>query len=97
MWGSDYPHGEGTFQRPNSEDDERATRLALRSTFAGLPAQPTRQVLGLNAVEVYGLDGDKLELVARRIGAPSLEDISEPYQGPPPGNTSLAFRTSKFA
>ena len=36
IWGSDYPHAEGTFQYPDSWDDEPLTRVAMRYTFAGI-------------------------------------------------------------
>ena len=39
IWGSDYPHFEGTFQFGiTSPEGEPATRSAMRFTFAGLPA-----------------------------------------------------------
>jgi predicted TIM-barrel fold metal-dependent hydrolase len=40
LWGTDYPHFEGTW--PN-------TRLALRNTFWNVPEDETRQILGGNA------------------------------------------------
>ena len=42
IWGSDYPHAEGTFQYPDSWDDEPLTRVAMRYTFAGIDADATR-------------------------------------------------------
>ena len=36
MWGSDYPHMEGTYQRPDHDDDPSMSLLAMRHTFAGL-------------------------------------------------------------
>ena len=36
MWGSDYPHMEGTFQYPRSFDEPSVGRMAMRYTFAGL-------------------------------------------------------------
>jgi predicted TIM-barrel fold metal-dependent hydrolase len=46
MWGSDYPHTEGTF--PNSLD--RVTQ-----DFAGIPADVTRKLLVENAASLYGI------------------------------------------
>jgi predicted TIM-barrel fold metal-dependent hydrolase len=42
MWGSDYPHGEGTYRYPAKDGDEPVTHLALRCTFAGVthPSPP---------------------------------------------------------
>jgi predicted TIM-barrel fold metal-dependent hydrolase len=59
MWGSDYPHPEGTW--PNTGE-------YLKTTFAGFPEADGRKILGDNAVQFYGLDRDKLQQVADRIG-----------------------------
>ncbi len=46
MWGSDYPHTEGTF--PNSV--ERVTR-----DFADIPEEMARKILAHNAARLYGI------------------------------------------
>jgi predicted TIM-barrel fold metal-dependent hydrolase len=66
MWGSDYPHPEGTWPH---------TREQMRETFTGLPEGELRAMLGGNAVRVYGFDAEALARVARRIG-PRLEDFA---------------------
>jgi len=68
FYGRDYPHVEGTW--PDTE-------LAMRNSFAGLPEDEVRLLLGLNAIPVYGLDQAKLEKVADQIG-PRPEDIEKP-------------------
>ena len=79
LWGSDYPHFEGTFQYGiTSPEGETATRCAMRFTFAGMPAQETSRLLGGNAVRAYGLDEPALQEVANRIAAPTYEEISRP-------------------
>ncbi len=65
MWGSDYPHLEGTW--PN-------TMKALNETFALYPEQEIRDILGLNAANAYGFDLAALVPVAERIG-PTLSAI----------------------
>lgn len=65
MWGSDYPHLEGTW--PN-------TMKALNETFALYPEQEIRDILGLNAANAYGFDLAALAPVAERIG-PTLSAI----------------------
>lgn len=60
MFGMDYPHPEGTW--PN-------TREWIQHAFAGVPENQARQILGLNAVECYGLDKDHLGAVSEKIGA----------------------------
>lgn len=59
MWGSDFPHPEGTW--PHTAD-------YLRETFAGFPSDDGRKILGDNAIAFYGLDRGKLEAVAAEIG-----------------------------
>jgi predicted TIM-barrel fold metal-dependent hydrolase len=65
MWGSDYPHPEGTWPH---------TREQMRETFTGLPEGDLRAMLGGNAVRVYGFDAAALAHVAARIG-PRLEEF----------------------
>jgi predicted TIM-barrel fold metal-dependent hydrolase len=66
MWGSDYPHPEGTWPH---------TREYFSQTFAGLPERDGRRILGENAVEFYGLDRERLKAVADEIGPePSIFD-----------------------
>lgn len=81
MWGSDYPHMEGTFQ----VGDVSFGRLSLRFTFAGLAEPEVRSMVGGTAVEVYGLDPHALQQEATRIGAPSFAQISEPVETVPRG------------
>jgi predicted TIM-barrel fold metal-dependent hydrolase len=84
LWGTDYPHYEGTY--PHS-------RLALRHTFAALPEEETRAMIGGNAADLYGFDLEKLAPLVEKIG-PRPEDVSVPL--PPaevPQNTmTMAFR-----
>ncbi len=65
MYGTDYPHLEGTW--PN-------TLPALQETFRGYPEDETRAILGINATQVYPFDRPRLEEIAGRIG-PSLSTI----------------------
>jgi predicted TIM-barrel fold metal-dependent hydrolase len=66
MWGSDYPHLEGTW--PHTMD-------SLRATFSKYPDHEIRSILGRTAAEVYGFDASKLATIADRIG-PALPDIA---------------------
>jgi predicted TIM-barrel fold metal-dependent hydrolase len=67
MWGTDYPHPEGTW--PN-------TVPRLKATFADVPVEDSRKLLGLTAAEVYGFDLDALRPVAERVG-PTPEDLGQ--------------------
>jgi len=85
MWGSDYPHNEGTW--PWSLD-------SIRMALSGLPAEDIRLILGENAVRCYGMDQKQLQEVANRIG-PTLEDVNRPLETVPEGSdTSWGFRES---
>jgi hypothetical protein len=76
LWGSDYPHIEGTWLYTDREDAEPVTRVAQRNTFCEIPPDATRAMLGENAVRVYGLDAQQLAAVAARIAAPSVPGSS---------------------
>jgi predicted TIM-barrel fold metal-dependent hydrolase len=65
MWGSDYPHPEGTWPY---------TREQMIETFRGVPESELRAMLGLNAARVYGMDLAALERTASRIG-PKIADF----------------------
>jgi predicted TIM-barrel fold metal-dependent hydrolase len=59
MWGSDYPHPEGSWPY---------TRDQMVTTFKGLPEDEVAAMLGGNAVRVYGFDAEKLAPLVARIG-----------------------------
>jgi predicted TIM-barrel fold metal-dependent hydrolase len=59
MWGSDYPHPEGSWPR---------TRPQMLETFRGLPDEEIAAMLGGNAARVYGFDTEKLAPLVARIG-----------------------------
>lgn len=59
MWGSDYPHIEGTWPH---------TEAKLKESFAEIPRAEVEAIVGGNAVGVYGFDGRLLADVADRIG-----------------------------
>ncbi|MBW2233070.1 MAG: amidohydrolase [Deltaproteobacteria bacterium] len=65
MWGSDYPHLEGTW--PNSME-------SLRRTFGSYPGDEIRRMLGGNAAEVYGFDLEALVPIVEKVG-PALSEI----------------------
>jgi len=96
MWGADYPHMEGTFQYPGTDDftgQPSYTRLSLRFALAGMDEHVVRAIVGGTAVSVYGLDAEALTCVAAAIGAPSFAEISQPLETAPAGGSPFAFRT----
>jgi predicted TIM-barrel fold metal-dependent hydrolase len=68
MWGSDYPHMEGTW--PNTENK-------LRETFHDVEEGEIRNMLGENAIDVFGFDRALMEKTAARIG-PDISTIKQP-------------------
>jgi predicted TIM-barrel fold metal-dependent hydrolase len=98
IWGSDYPHPEGTFRFPENPDDPNETpmtRLAIRNTYHGLPGEPVRGMLGENGIDFYGFDRKALRGVAERIGAPTLDEVSRPIDERPT-HWGFAFRESEW-
>ncbi len=83
MWGTDYPHLEGTWPR---------TRLAMRNTFAGIPEPEVRAILGTNGARFYGIDEAALAPLVDRIG-PTPAELAQPLAPDEfPIYTGLAFR-----
>jgi predicted TIM-barrel fold metal-dependent hydrolase len=82
MWGSDYPHNEGT--APFSHE-------AIRLTFGGVPEDEVRAMLGTTAAEVYGFDVAFLTPLAERFG-PTVAEVMGGLDEIPAGAESMAFR-----
>ncbi len=73
MWGSDYPHIEGTW--PES-------RERLREMFGGVPESEVRLMVGENAARLYDFDRERLRAIADRIGPPASElGVTRPATG----------------
>ncbi len=83
MWGTDYPHPEGSW--PNTVE-----RLA--NDFRTVSIEDARRLLGLNAVECYGLDLASLTDIAERVG-PTPEDLN---QDPDLRTAPDAIRTARW-
>jgi predicted TIM-barrel fold metal-dependent hydrolase len=82
MWGSDYPHSEGT--HPFSKE-------AIRRTFGGVDPKEVRAMLGATAAELYGFDLVALEGLAASCG-PTMEEVKGGLDTVPADAHSLAFR-----
>jgi predicted TIM-barrel fold metal-dependent hydrolase len=98
IWGSDYPHFEGTYQYgATGPNGEPMTWASLRFTYSGLPADRVRAMLGGNAMNAYDLDYTALENVAARINAPTYDDLNAATVSSRPKDSGhLAFRTFGF-
>ena len=72
MWGSDYPHDEGTYPH---------TREHLRARFHDVDPEEVRKVLTTNAAELYGFDLEALAPLADRIG-PTVGELRTRRRAP---------------
>lgn len=68
MWGSDYPHDEGSY--PHTKD-------AVRKAFHDVDPAETRAMLAGNAAALYGFDLDELAPLAAEHG-PKVADVHTP-------------------
>lgn len=82
MWGSDYPHNEGTHP---------FTREHLRQRFSGSDPAELRKILAGNTAELYGFDLDALAPLAARVG-PTIDEISQPLIELPDGANEALMR-----
>ena len=84
MWGTDYPHPEGTW--PNTVD-------ASQHRLPEVPVEETRLLLGLNAVRCYDLDLDALasHRSRHRAHARASSTRTSPLRTPPD-----AIREARF-
>jgi predicted TIM-barrel fold metal-dependent hydrolase len=83
MWGSDYPHEEGT---------EPFTREHLRQVLGHLDPEQIQQIVGGNAARIYGFDLEALRPAAQRFG-PTVAEIAEPLTELP-ANPNEALKRS---
>jgi predicted TIM-barrel fold metal-dependent hydrolase len=68
MWGSDYPHDEGTYPY---------TREHLRQVFCDWPEDDMRKILGENCARLYDFDLDALAPLAETFG-PTVDELRQP-------------------
>ncbi len=83
MWGSDYPHDEGTGP---------FTREHLRLVMSHLDVAEKRQILGENAAALYGFDLDALAPLAAAHG-PTVEELAQPLDELPANANSALLRS----
>src|SRR5262249_24766138 len=68
MWGSDYPHDEGTYP---------FSREALRQVFSDWSPEDMRKILTDNVAKLYEFDVDALKPLADKFG-PTHEELAQP-------------------
>lgn len=80
MWGSDYPHPEGSWPK---------TAEKMGKYLTGIPESELDLMLSDNAIECYELDREALQQLAKEIG-PSRESFREPpsFEGEQKGHSA---------
>jgi predicted TIM-barrel fold metal-dependent hydrolase len=95
LWGSDYPHHEGSWPR---------TKLAMRWMFSDVPEDEVRAMTSENTAQVYGFDLERLQTIADKIG-PTPDELQRPVTAeelpdmamcPAIGEAIATFDPSKF-
>ncbi len=87
MWGSDYPHDEGTYPY---------TREHLRQVFSDWDEPDMRKILAENAARLYGFDLDALAPLAAQYG-PTVDEIRAPLTKLPDNPNEALLRTKAAA
>ena len=87
MWGSDFPHDEGTHPY---------TREHLRQLFSDWSEADLRKVLAENAADVYDFDRAALAPMAEQFG-PSVEELTKPLTEMPAEPNEALLRNASAA
>jgi predicted TIM-barrel fold metal-dependent hydrolase len=82
MWGSDYPHDEGTHP---------FTREHLRQVFTGIGPNEMQKILGETCAELYDFDLQKLAPLAAQYG-PTVEELAQPLEALPDNPNEALLR-----
>ena len=82
LWGSDFPHPEGTWPH---------TRTCLQHAFHGVPEPETARILGQNALEFYGFDPSEMLALSAQIG-PSPEIVLQSPESRPADYLGMGMR-----
>jgi predicted TIM-barrel fold metal-dependent hydrolase len=86
MWGSDYPHDEGT---------PPYTREHLRQVFPEVGEAEMRRILAENAAKLYDFDLAALAPLAAQYG-PTVEEISRPLDALPAEPNEALLRVEQY-
>jgi predicted TIM-barrel fold metal-dependent hydrolase len=85
MWGSDYPHEEGTFP---------FTKEHLRQVFHAMPEVEVRDLVGLNAAKLYGFNVAALQPLAQQFG-PAPAEVATPLDALPADPNAALLKGTK--
>lgn len=84
MWGSDYPHEEGTYPY---------TREHFRQVFNHVEPATLQRMLAGTAAEVYGFDLEKLRPLANKVG-PTVAEVQQPLTELPENPNQALLRAA---
>ena len=84
MWGSDYPHDEGTLPY---------TKEHLRQVFHAVGEDELRGILAGHAAQLYDFDLGQLAPLAEQYG-PTVEEIARPLDELPPEPNRALLRAA---
>ena len=84
LWGSDYPHEEGT---------QPFTREHLRQVMGHLEPEQIQQILAANTAKLYSFDLEALRPAAEKYG-PTVAEIAEPLHELPEGANQALLRSA---
>jgi predicted TIM-barrel fold metal-dependent hydrolase len=85
MWGSDYPHEEGTGP---------FTKEHLRQVMGQLPPEQIQQILAENAAKLYNFDLEALRPAADQFG-PTVAEVAQPLTKLPEGANQALLRSAQ--
>jgi predicted TIM-barrel fold metal-dependent hydrolase len=85
LWGSDYPHDEGT---------QPFSREHLRQVMGHLEPEQIQQIVGTNSADLYGFDLEALRPAAEKYG-PTVAEIATPLDELPEGANEALLRSAK--
>jgi len=85
MWGSDYPHDEGTGP---------FTREHLRQLFHDTDPVELQQILAGSAANLYGFDLDALAPLAAKVG-PTVAEIATPLTELPENPNEALLKSAR--
>ncbi|MCU1376251.1 MAG: putative amidase, partial [Actinomycetia bacterium] len=80
MWGSDYPHDEGT---------QPFSRECIRLALEGVPTEEKRKLLATNCAALYDFDMKAMDRAAAIVG-PLVEELDAPLTELP-ANPNMAL------
>jgi hypothetical protein len=84
MWGSDYPHDEGTHP---------FTREHLRQVMTGIKPDEMQKILAENCAKLYDFDLAKLAPLAAEFG-PTVEELTVPLDELPDNPNEALLRSA---